>query len=98
MICENFFCSSFLKIFVAFIIASVFGAPAPVPAPAPKPHYVSAGYPAFGYSAYSTPYIASPYVGAYASPYSYGYSPLGMFDILIDWWSDDFNECEIVHF
>lgn len=80
-LCE-FFSSSFLKIFVAFIIASVLGAPAPVPAPAAKPHYVSAGIPFgySGYSAYATPYIASPYVGAYASPYSYGYSPLGKFD------------------
>lgn len=67
------------KIFVAFVIASVFGAPAPAPAPAPKPHYVSAvpyGY--SGYSPYASPYIASPYV-SYASPYSYGYSPLGKF-------------------
>lgn len=74
-----------LKIFVAFVIASVLAAPAPAPAPvaapAPNPHYVSAvpfGY--SGYSAYSTPYVASPYVGAYASPYSYAYSPVGKFD------------------
>lgn len=73
----------FSKIFVVFVIASVFAAPAPAPvaapAPAPKPHYVSAV--PFGYSAFASPYVASPYVAAYASPYSYGYSPLGMFSM-----------------
>lgn len=76
-------CFLFKKLFVAFVIASVFGAPAPAPvaAPAPKPHYVSAAVP-FGYSAYASPYVASPYVGAYASPYSYAYgSPLGKFAV-----------------
>ncbi|KAG4071242.1 hypothetical protein HA402_003946 [Bradysia odoriphaga] len=66
-------------IFVAFVISSVFGAPAPAPAPAPKPHYVSTV--PFGYSAYASPYVASPYVGSYVSPYSYaygGYSPLAI--------------------
>lgn len=65
-----------LKIFVAFVIASVFGAPAPKPdpAPAPKPHYVAYSTPLV--SSYATPYV-SPYIGAYASPYSYAYSPLG---------------------
>lgn len=66
-----------LKIFVAFVIASVLGAPAPAPAPSPKPHYVAAG--PYAYSAYPSPYVVSPYVGAYASPYSYAYSPLGEF-------------------
>lgn len=69
-----------LKIFVAFVIANVFAAPAPSPAPAPKPHYVAAV--PYGYSAYASPYVVSPYVGAYASPYSYGYSPLGELDFL----------------
>lgn len=75
MFCLNL---SIFKIFVAFIIASVFGAPAPAPAPAPKPHYVSTV--PFGYSAYATPYVASPFIGAYGSPYSYAYSPIGKFD------------------
>lgn len=79
------YCS--FKIFVAFVIASVFGAPAPAPAaaPAPKPHYVSTV--PLGYSAYASPYIGSPYVGSYVSPYSYaysGYSPIGeCFSIII---------------
>lgn len=74
----------------------MFGAPAPAPAPAPKPHYVSAvpyGY--SGYSAYASPYIASPYVGAYASPYSYGYSPLGKFWLQFDS-SGNFNIFNLV--
>lgn len=73
----------FLKLFVAFVIASVFAAPAPspAPAPAPKPHYVSSV--PFGYAAYGSPYVASPYVGAYVSPYSYAYSPIGKFHPII---------------